>query len=613
MPLFPSGGFFPRTAHPIDSNPAAGSYNEIVPEDATHSRTEPKALENARAGASATGQGEANPLDQWLSSDRSVALAIFACAFILRALHLHALSIHDPFYTIASVDGAVYDEWARELAAGNWRGEGVLFLGPLYPIFMAAIYSLFGASLPAVKMVQVVLGAVSCVLVWGLAKELFDRRVAALTGFASILYGMHVFYGGTTMIVNLQVPLIVGLAWAAIRALRRPTFGGWALCGLLLGLSALARQTALLVAPVLALWVLFGMRGEDSFGRRFAFGSTFGIVICALIFPFTIKNYVVGDDLVLLNSTGGANFYMGNQSHADGTWQIPSIGWNARVDNPRTMRDAFTGIAERETGQALKPSEVSSYWFGRGIDEIRADPLRWARLEFRKAALFVNAHEVWNNRSVEVSKHFSWVLRLPLLSFGFVAPFALLGLILTAGRWRELLPVHAVIGAYLIAALLFFVLSRYRMPATFLMLPFAAFGGFELVRLLRERAWAPLAIRALALVLLATLVHLPLVNENRMHMAWYNLGNKYRELERWDEAVSAYRASLEENPRSISTYNNLALAFELGGRRQEAILAWQQVEALGHRIQSARHVERAKRHVRELENASETAPVPRVR
>ena len=112
------------------------------------------------------------------------------------------------------------------------------------------------------------------------------------------------------------------------------------------------------------------------------------------------------------------------------------------------------------------------------------------------------------------------------------------------------------------------------------------------------------AIRVIALAALALFVHLPLANENRMHMAWYNLGNKYRELERWDEAVEAYRTSLESNEGAISTHNNMAVALERGGRIEEAIHAWRVVGALGRRIGSARHVERAERHLRTLEAKS---------
>jgi 4-amino-4-deoxy-L-arabinose transferase-like glycosyltransferase len=538
------------------------------------------------------------------SRDRHVAAALFFAALALRLLHLRELEIHDPFFTIPSVDGAIYDEWAKELLAGDWLGDGVLFLGPLYPAFMALVYGLFGVSLPALKVVQAVVGAGTCVLVWGLARELFDRRVAALAGAIAVFYGMHVFYGGTVMIVNLQVPLVVGLVWAALRALRRPSFAGWALCGLLLGVSALARQTVLLLAPVLALWVLFGMGGPDSFARRFAFGTTFGLVILALILPFTAKNYLAGDDLVLLNSTGGANFYMGNQPTADGTWQLPSIGAKHRVDNPRAMREAFTRAAEEATGEQLRPSQVSSYWMARGAAEIRKDPTRWIQLEARKFGLFWNAYEVWNNRSVEVSKRFSWILRLPLVTFGVIAPLGLLGMVLTARRWRELVPVHAAIACYLLSALLFFVLSRYRLPATVLLIPFAAFATVDLIDRLRRREFRVASAEVAILVSLAFLVHLPLANENRMHMAYYNLANKYRELERWDEAIDAYRDSLAENPRAISTHNNLAVTFEHAGRREEAIKAWTLVGEMAARIRDRRRMERAARHLTELQSGS---------
>lgn len=562
----------------------------------THAQPPEARADGARPGPS--------PEDTRPRAVSGALLLVFGVALGIRALHLREVALHDPFYTIASVDGAIYDEWARRLLEGGGLGEGVLYLGPLYPLFMAAVYAIFGASLPALKMVQVVLGAVSCGLVHEITRTLFGRRAALLAGLAAAAYGQFVFYAGTVMIVNVQVPLVLGLALAALHGLRRPGVGIWLLCGALLGLSALARQTTLLVAPVLALWILFGLRGAHPFSRRLLWGTTFGLAVCALVLPFSVRNYVVGDDFVLLNSTGGYNFYMGNQRGADGTWQVPSIGWQSRVDNPRAMRDAFTAVAERELGHSLKPSEVSSYWRDRGWDEIAADPLRWLRLEARKASLFVNGAEIWNNRSRAVSERFSWVLRLPLVELGAIAPLGMLGLLRSRRRWREMLPLHALLGAYAVSALLFFVLSRYRMPATLLLLPFGGFAVLDLLRLVRERAWRPLAGATVVLALLIAWVQLPLVTGPRLHMAWYNLGNKYRTLERYDEAIAAYHEALAEQPDAISTHNNLAIAYELGGRTDEAIAAWRRVLALGRRIGSERHVERAQRHLRTLSGSS---------
>ena len=531
---------------------------------------------------------------------RWAALALFVLALGLRLLHLREIGIHDPFYEIPSVDGAIYDAWAREILAGDWKGEGVLFLGPLYPIFLAIVYAVFGESLAALKGIQALLGAFTCVLVWGLARELFDHRVAALSGLLAACHRMLIFYGGTVMIVNLQVPLVVGLVWALVRTIRRPHVAGFALCGLLLGLSALARQTVLLVAPLVVLWIAFGLGNEVPVASRWRFAAAFGAMIALLILPFTIRNYVVGGDLVLLNSTGGANFYMGNQRRADGTWQVPSLGQRTRVDNPNEMRRAFARAAEQAEGRPLKPSEISSHWIGRGLAEIAADPVRWIGLELRKLGLFVNAYEVWNNRSVDVSKHFSWLLRLPLVSFGLIAPLGLLGLVVTRDRWRRFVPVYGAIGAYLASALLFFVLSRYRLPATVLFVPFAAAALVTGLDRLRQRDTRFLAIHTVLGTLFAIIVHWPLASENRMHMAYYNLGNKYRELERWDEAVAAYRESLAANPMAISTHNNMAVALEFAGDDEEAIEAWKVVGVMAMRAGDQMRMDRAARHLRDL-------------
>ena len=54
------------------------------------------------------------------------------------------------------------------------------------------------------------------------------------------------------------------------------------------------------------------------------------------------------------------------------------------------------------------------------------------------------------------------------------------------------------------------------------------------------------------------------------------------------------------NPGFVSSYNNLALAYEGAGRVEEAIEVWQAV--LGWSVQrgDAGRIERAKRHLRDL-------------
>ena len=102
-------------------------------------------------------------------------------------------------------------------------------------------------------------------------------------------------------------------------------------------------------------------------------------------------------------------------------------------------------------------------------------------------------------------------------------------------------------------------------------IPFAAFAMVDLFEKIRSRELSSLITPVCVLILAAFFVHLPLASEQRLAMAWYNLANKYRELERYDEAVAAYQNSIGDNPRAISTYNNLAVTYERAGRSDEAI------------------------------------------
>ena len=580
----------------VRSEPQASGVEKVASE---HAKT------RSAEGRTASGSLSRVVADTGTRTSRRALLAICAVAAVLRLAHLREIAANDPFYTLPEVDGRLYDAWARRILEGLPLDDGVLFLGPLYAYFMALVYALLDATPAAVKVVQCGLGVVVVALVAVVAREVFDRRVALLAASIAALYEMLIFYGGTLMVVNVQVPLVLLVVWLSLRALRRPTALRWLAAGLVCGLSALARQTALLFAPLVVGWLLVSQRGRLP-GRALAgCAAAFVLALALPILPFTLQNYRASGDFVLLNSTGGANLYMGNNAYSDGTWLPPRIG--RRIDHPVAMRDAFTRTARERTGRELRPSEVSAYWAGEALAFVVEHPAHWLALELRKLLLFVNAREVWNVRAIEVERDFSWVLRLPLLRYGVVAPFGLLGLGLAARRWRELLPLYAMLAAYLAAALIFFVLARYRMPSVPLLFVFAAFTAVWLFDAARARAWRRLAGSLAALIVLAGVVHLPL-GEGSLHMAHFNLGNKYMALSRWDEAIASFGRAIAIRPSFLSSYNNLALTFEGARRREDAITTWQWVLARALEQGDEVRAARARRHLRALGVEPEPPP-----
>ena len=98
------------------------------------------------------------------------ALAIFLVALALRALHLWQLRA-SPFLTARLGDAAVYDAWARGIAAGDWLGHEVFYQAPLYPYFLGALYASLGDDPLLVRGLQCVLSALACALLASAGRE----------------------------------------------------------------------------------------------------------------------------------------------------------------------------------------------------------------------------------------------------------------------------------------------------------------------------------------------------------------------------------------------------------------------------------------------------------
>ena len=538
----------------------------------------------------------------WLERDVEIGAALFLLALATRIFHLRQISALDPYFLSPATDGVLYHAWAQEIASGDWLGQGVFIMGPLYPYLMSAFYSLAGPDLALWKMFQAWLGAGSCMLVWWLAREVFDRRVALLAAAAAIFYEMLIFYGGTVMVVNIQVPLVLGLTIASVKCLHRGSLPRWFGVGILVGLSALARQTTLLYFPLLAGALLFALGSRQatrlSSGKRAAYLAALTLGLTLTLLPSAIRNAAVAGDFVIANSTAGMNLYMGNNSGSDGRWRAPRIS-RGRVDTPAAMQKAFKEVAEARTQKELRPSEVSSYWTERALDFILAEPGRWLALEGRKFLLFINADEVWNNRSIDISRPSSFLLGGTLLNLGLVMPLGLLGMALALPRWRDLFPLYAMVGTYLASAMVFFVLSRYRMPAAAVLMVFAAHACVWLFETARNRRLAPLAAAVCALALLFPLTRLDLAVPD-MYMAHFNLANRHRDNGSMEAAVASYRVAIELNPRFNTSLNNLALVYQQIGKSDEAIMLWEELHRRALLQGDPTLLERAERRLRQL-------------
>ena len=542
----------------------------------------------------------------WSRGEKVAAGAIFAAALALRLLHLREIGLHDPFFELPATDARLYHEWAIEIARGNWLGEGVFVLAPLYAYFLGLVYGVFGAGVGVALVANALVGALSCVLVVAVGRRLFDRRVALIASAMIAADSTAIFFAGTLTTANLVVPLVLLLLLAAQRVHESPSAARWFGAGLVLGLGALAWQALLLFAPYLLVWPVFSENSSATRRARWSALVLAGISIAVL--PAAVRNYAVVDQSTFVNAGGGISLYAGNHPHANGGYGMPRRYARVIADAPVERRQLFAEAAQQISGRELGPSEISAFWARETLAYISTSPDQWLRHEVRKFGLFWNAAELWNERSPMAERAFSWVRRLPLISFAVAGPLALLGMGIFAREWRRLYLVYAAIEFHLIVSLIFSVLARDRLSALPALYLFAAAAACWLWDWMRSRRFSALAAGVVGLGLAMWLVHLPLSRENYA-MAYYRLGDRYAQLEQWDAAIEYFGRSLNRDPGAVSTWSNLALAFEAhGDSNQDATHTWLRVLDLARRQELHLHAERAELHLRDLGHEPLIAP-----
>jgi 4-amino-4-deoxy-L-arabinose transferase-like glycosyltransferase len=240
---------------------------------------------------------------------------LFVIAFVVRLVAVLLLrDIQVGPVGISSADDVQFHRLAHHLAAGDGyvtdSGRPTSFRAPGWPLFLAGLYLVAGEYPPLVYLVLCLLGALSCVLTYLLARTVLAEPWARVAGWLACFYLGHIYFSTSYLSEALFVLLLTVGMWLFIRRLQGGGPADLVLAGLALGAATLVRPFALLLVPLL-LPLLTGWRP-----RQWAAGVVpvlaFVVPFLALLLPWTYRNYVVHQRFVLATTNGGSTFYGGN-------------------------------------------------------------------------------------------------------------------------------------------------------------------------------------------------------------------------------------------------------------------------------------------------------------
>ncbi len=195
-------------------------------------------------------------------------------------------------------DTAHYDQAARSILQGEGFGSSLHFyqeysdycLEPVYPLFLAGIYVVFGVHLWAVRLVQVLLSVLQIWMTYRIATQ-WSRRIGIAAVVFSALYPFFIYFTGLVYVTQLVTLFVIFTVYALIRYRQQPGLKWLLLSGIAMGVTVVTKPVLTPAIVFLVLWILLTPPLPRL--QRIGHAILFGVAILLCMTPWTLRNYRV--------------------------------------------------------------------------------------------------------------------------------------------------------------------------------------------------------------------------------------------------------------------------------------------------------------------------------
>jgi hypothetical protein len=248
-------------------------------------------------------------------------------------------------------------------------------------------------------------------------------------------------------------PLGLASVWALDRALVNRSLTFSAMAGIVLGAGVLVRPGLLIFVALSILWMLLH--------RRLATVVVLCAAALAIVGPWTARNYMHHDKLVVVASDGGVTFWTGNHPLAIGEGDM-AANIAIKLDN-QALRARHPGLTEEQ---------MEPIYYREAFAWIRAHPFDWLVLEAKK--LFYLVVPVGPSYALHSPRYY-WT---SIASYGLVLPFAIAGFVALGPRRGRSPALWLMAVSAVAVCLVFFPQERFRIPTIDPTLIICAGGAF---------------------------------------------------------------------------------------------------------------------------------------
>ena len=400
--------------------------------------------------------------------------ALLALTLVALGLRMLVFAWHRPYPL--SGDEAAFFEQARTFVQGRGYHDLELMRGPLYPLFLAVIFRIFGAEVTAARLAQVLVSTATVPLLYLWAR----RRHGDTAGLVAAAMGTVFFAFGvqaTFLLTETLFLFLFALGMVVLeRGLERPAWWVPLASGAIFGLATLTRSIGLplVVLAAAAFWVVGARRfphpdpaaEQDRSpcppiaakrGTKTLRPCLAALLVLAgaalVVLPWTVRNTIVYRSFILVDTTGTTNLWLDND---------PELGRDkVKAELLKYPEGERQSLSVR---RGLRSITTHPRWFlGKCWREVQS----FFSLEYfddflRRPAIWYPPGEVWSR---------------VLLGDGLYLLLVATGLAGLAGSRTRMKLFDLLWLLYLpVSTALYHVELRYRLPFLIALAPYAAFA-----------------------------------------------------------------------------------------------------------------------------------------
>jgi 4-amino-4-deoxy-L-arabinose transferase-like glycosyltransferase len=395
-------------------------------------------------------------MDGFRKKELIFLIFIFLFAFILRISYCfffkeNILHIQTQIFG----DTQDYIQIAQNFLSGKGlisSPERIAYRPPLYPLFLSGVYYLFGDGYWPIRIIQSILDALTCMMVYFLGRMILNKRTGEIASFICAIYPFFIFFTGFELTETLFIFLLLLVILYLQKIMTDCSFNSSISCGVFIGLSALCKPTMLGFIPIaLTGAALLLLKRRNCWKYFWAMTITTFIILS----PWIIRNYIHFHKFVPGTTMGGLVLFAGNNPLNKSGGGIEGI-------------DYVIPSESKHLGEL----EQDIYLRTQALNYIKNYPGNFLKLSFVKFIRF------W--RLDPYAKDFSRYKLLSIFFDGLLLSFFIAGMICCIRKRRECLFVCLIIIYFTVFHMITIGSIRYRIP----IMPYViVFGSYSLSHL----------------------------------------------------------------------------------------------------------------------------------